>query len=84
MPYSKVKDSSSSKYEIRNSWEHKRLMGLLMDSEGSIIGKFFKILFNTNDYEVHSGFLRVLRGILTTNHLPAGKPSRTAQKVAKR
>lgn len=74
LPYSRVKDSTSSKYEIRNSWEHKRLTGMFLDCEGSIIDKFFRILFNTNDYEVHNGFLRILRCILTTNHLAAGKP----------
>ena len=74
LPYSKVKDSNSSRHEMRNAWEHKRLLSVLLDGQGSVIDRLFRVMFNTNDYDVHLSFLKIIRCVLTTNHLPAGKP----------
>ena len=74
LPYSKVKDSNSSRHEMRNAWEHKRLLSVLLDGQGSVIDRLFRVMFNTNDYDIHLSFLKIVRCILTTNHLPAGKP----------
>lgn len=73
MSESKIKESSASKYEVRNSWNYKRYLGLFIDQQGSIIDKSFRILFSTNNYEVHISFIRILRCILACNNLQAGK-----------
>ncbi|OMJ87968.1 hypothetical protein SteCoe_10204 [Stentor coeruleus] len=73
MSESKIKESSASKYEVRNSWNYKKYLGLFIDQQGSIIDKSFRILFSTNNYEVHISFIRILRCILACNNLQAGK-----------
>lgn len=73
VPFSKVKDSSSSKYEARNAWDYKKYLGILMDRDGTVIDKCFQGMFFTNNYEVSIGYIRILRCILASNHLQASQ-----------
>lgn len=73
LPQGKAKDNSSSKYEYRNAWEYKRYLGLLMDREATVIDKCFSAMFNTENFDIHIGFIRLLRCVLASSSLSAGE-----------
>ena len=73
IPLSKIRDNSSSKYEARNAWDYKKYLGLLMDRENTVIDKCFSAMFNTDNLDIHVGFVRILRCVLSSNSLPAGQ-----------
>ena len=73
IPHSKIKENPSSKYEARNAWDYKKYLGLLMDRENTVIDKCFSAMFNTDNFDVHVGLVRILRCVLSSNSLPAGQ-----------
>lgn len=69
--YEKVKDSKSSKTAQRQVWEFSKISGVSGETDRSILETLLHKFSVINNREVHVGLVRLLRCMISTQHLVA-------------